>query len=248
MSGEDEDLSDLLGPEPTPAPEPLPGGRALLKRSRSYDVQRAVNGGKKFTQERLKRLIAACTEMPVANSACLRANIHMTTLKYWLQKSSEGAPGDGFDVVYGKGEEQVSIRFHEAWDAAMTSGVEAVEAATIKRAKGYREVLTFQGRVKYQEDPVKLALGLTGAEAYLLDEFDAPIPETVEKMDPDLAMFILKARKPEVYGTKQQIDVNHRGGVLVVGMTAKTPQDLNVLEAEYRREGRPPVTFEESDE
>jgi hypothetical protein len=246
MSGEAEDLSDLLGPEPTP-PEPLPGGRELLKRSRSYDVQRAAKP-KKFSQERLKRLLDACAEMPVANSACMRANIHMTTLKYWLQKSSEGAPGDGFDIVYGEGDDQISIRFHEAWDSAMAAGVEAVEAATIQRAKGYREVLTFQGRVKYQEDPEKIALGLTGADAYMVDEFGAPIPETVLKQDPDLMMFILKARKPEVYGTKQQIDVNHRGGVLVVGMTAKTPQDLNTIEAEYRREGRPAVTFEESDD
>lgn len=247
MSGEViDDLADLLGPEPA-APEPLPGGRALLKRSRSYDVARAAKA-KKFSQERLKRLLDACAEMPVANSACMRANVHMTTLKYWLQKSSEGKPGDGFDIDYGEGDDKISIRFHDAWDAAMVAGVEAVEAATIQRAKGYREVLTFQGRVKYQEDPKLLALGLTGAEAYLLDDFGAPIPETVLRQDPDLMMFILKARKPDVYGNKQQVDVTHRGGVLVVGMTAASPSDLNTIEADYRREGRPAVTFEESDE
>lgn len=264
MSREDEDLSDLLGPEPLDpaapvaevlvdeAPQSRPMGeasRALLERSRSYDTRRAV--AKKNSPERLARLIKYISELGVTSDACRRANISVSTLKYWLQKSSEGAPGDGFDMPLGiddeNGEENNSIRFHDAWDLAMVAGVERVEATVMKRSIGFREVLTYQGRVIYKKDPRLTGLGLAPEEEYLLDEFGAPVPETVEKMDPDLAMFILKQRKPLVYGPKSSVDVNVRGGVLVVGVRAPTSQDLNVLEEEYRREGRPAVTFDEGE-
>lgn len=265
MRGDDIDLEDMLGPDPAeteklvdeapaaPAYNPMgAGGRALLERSRSYDVRRAVP--KKNTPERLNRLLNAVSENGVANSACLRAGISMTTLKYWLQKSKEGKPGDGFDIMLGDGDENAdseegSVRFHDAWDFAIVSGVEAVEAAVMKRAVGYREVLTYQGRVIYQQDPDLIALGFTGAEAYKLDEFGAPIPETVEKMDPDLAMFILQHRKPDVYGKRATLDMNVKAsGVLVVGMRPATSEALNLLEEEYRKKGRPSVTFEEGDD
>ena len=268
MSSDDIDLDDLLGPEPitdtaenlvdaaVPVSRPMgEASRALLERSRSYPIQRAA---KKNTPERLQRALAYVAEMPVGADVARRLGISYTTLKYWLQKSFEGAPGDGFDIKMGdddeNGTDDDTIRFHDAWDVAMLAGVEAVEAATIKRATGYDEVLTYQGKVQYRYDPQKLKdsrdLGLPEnvPENYLLDKFGAPVPETVFKMDPDLAMFILKARKASVYGAKASVDVNVKGGVLVVGMRAATSEALNELENKYRKEGRPAVTFEESDD
>jgi hypothetical protein len=261
MSG-DDDLSDLLGPEPVSdepklvdAAVPMSPGKALLYRSRSYPAARAA---KKNTQERLIRALAYAAEMPVGADVARRLGVSYTTIKYWLQKSFEGAPGDGFDIAMGdddeNGTDDNTIRFHDAWDVAMMAGVEAVEAATIKRATGYDEALTYQGRVQYKYDPEKLAtsreLGLPELvpENYLLDRFGAPVPETIYKMDPDLAMFILKARKAQVYGAKAQVDVNVKGGVLVVGVRAATSEALNELEDTYRKEGRPSVTFEEGDD
>lgn len=256
MSG-DDNLDDLLGPDPEPAAPKRPGvhtspaalkhagGRDILLRSRSYDTHRAV--GKKNSPERLQRILKLCATMPVTNSVCLRAGIHVTTLKYWLQKSSEGKPGDGFDVPTGLTEDEgpPTIRFHDGWDAAIEAGVDLVEQAAVRRAIGYREVLTFQGHVTYKKDPVLIALGFSGDEATLLDDFGAPIPETIEKQDPDLQMFILRARRAKIYGDKKQIDMNVKGGVLVVGAVAKTPQDLNAMETEFKRLGRPPVLFED---
>lgn len=257
----DDDLLDLLGPEPEPAIKPKnppgihtspaalkhKGGRDIFQRSRSYDTHRAV--GKKNSPARLKAILKHIINMPVTSDACMLAGISVSTLKYWLQKSSEGLEGDGFDVVFNEGQEtEEKIRFHDAWDEAMIAGVERLEKAAITRAMGYKEPLTFQGRVIYKQDPILLALGMTGMDAYLLDDDGKPVPETVLKQDPDLMMFILKARKPETYGNKQQIDVNHRGGVLVVGMTATTPEALNTIEAEYREHGRPPVTFEDDED
>lgn len=260
MSGED-DLSDLLGPEPlsedTPIEEPVaiasrPMGeasRALLERSRSYDLKRAVP--KKNSPERLARLVSAIADLGVTSDACRRSGISVTTLKYWCQKSLEGAPGDGFDMVLGEDDENEggnTIRFHDAWDLGMLAGVEKVEASVMRRAIGYREVLTYQGRVIYQKDPRLTGLGLPPEDEYLLDEFGAPVPETVEKMDPDLAMFILKQRKPKEYGPKASLDVNVKGGVLVVPMRTIVAADLNEIESNYRKEGRPQVSFIEGDE
>ena len=262
MSGaKDDDLLDLLGPEPTTEPPenlveaPVSSGRALLERSRSYPVQRAA---KKNTPENLRRALEYVAEIPVGADVARRMGISYTTLKYWLQKSKEGRPNDGFDIVMGdddeNGTDDNTVRFHDAWDIAMMAGVERVEVATIRRATGYDEVLTYQGRVQYKYDPQKLAdardLGLLEftPENYLLDKYGAPVPETVYKMDPDLAMFILKSRKSQVYGAKASLDVNVKGGVLVVGMKVTAPEDLNLLEEDYRRTGTPPVTFDDSDE
>jgi hypothetical protein len=157
------------------------------------------------------------------------------------------------DDVDENGSDDNTVRFHEAWDIAMLSGVERVEAITIRRATGYDEVLTYQGKVQYKYDPQKLAdardLGLPEfvPENYLVDQWGAPVPETVWKMDPDLAMFILKSRKPQVYGNKASMDVNVRGGVLVVPMRALAAADLNAVEEQYRKKGRSVVAFEEDD-
>lgn len=266
MSG-DQELDDMLGPDPVaelqenlvevapPGYRPMgEAGRALLERSRSYPINRA----KKNTPEKLKRALDYIAEMPVATDTARRLGISFGTLKYWLQKSKEGVSGDGFDVVLGENDENGTddntMRFHEAWDDYMMAGVENVEAATIRRATGFDEVLTYQGRVQYKYDPIKVAesleLGLPEfvPQNYLLDRFGAPVPETVYKMDPDLAMFVLKSRKPQVYGAKASVDLNVKGGVLVVGMRAASSAALNEIEADYRKEGRPAVTFEEKDE
>jgi hypothetical protein len=277
MSGEDIDLAELLGPPPetenlvdeAPKRKRAPRGprltvnrndgpsKALLERSRSYNIRASgetPNRGKprKNSPERLTRLLNAASENGVANSACLRAGIGATTLKYWLQKSLEGVPGDGFDLILNENDENdespISIRFHKAWSDALQKGAGRLETSVMKRAMGFREVLTHQGRVIYKQDPGLVALGFTGMDAYLLDEFGAPVPETVEKMDPDLAMYMLEHLMPEKYGKKSSVDVSVRGGVLVVGMRAATSEALNEIEEKYRKEGLPAVTFEEDDD
>jgi hypothetical protein len=253
MSGKDDDLSDLLGPEPEKVPEapskpasrPMgKASRAVLERSRSINLIPRKN-----TPERLRQILKCATEMPVANSICMRSGISVTTLKYWLQKSKDGGPGDGYDIIpTAEGDEPIPIRFHEAFDAAIEGGLQLVEAAAFQRAIGFREVLTFQGRVVYQKDPELVALGFDGPEAYLLDEFGAPIPETVLRQDPDLMMFIMERRMKDKYGKNSQVDVNVKGGVLVVGVRAESSEDLNTIEENFRMSNRPAVTFEEGED
>lgn len=272
MSGKDIDLTDLLGPEPVdpdaPAPEvlvdeaPAPKSRAmgspsraLLERSRSYPVNRLA---KRNTLERLRRILSYAEDNPVGASVALRSGISYSTLKYWLQKSLEGKPGDGFDIPQGEDDEgeneDNTIRFHVAWDLAFEAGVGKVEAAVMKRAQGYLEPLTYQGRIKYRLDPRKMAIARLmdepedSPECYLLDKWGAPIPESVERMDPDLAMRVLEAHKPKVYGKKASLDVSVKGGVLVIPMRAQSSEDLNVIEEEYRESEKPLVLFEDDDE
>jgi hypothetical protein len=288
MSENDADLADMLGPEPdavdapseevlvdeTPTP-PSPQGpgksrpmgaasKTTLAKSRSYPVgglPASKYGARKNSPERLKQLLSYIAEMPVSSAACMRGDISMSTLKYWLQKSKDGRPGDGFDIPLGANDETADdggnlIRFHEAWDVAMEVGVGLVEEATIQRAKGYWEVLTYQGKVQYKMDPEKVDLALflgdpvdeRNSALWLRDRNGAPVPEQVWKMDPDLAMFILKTRKPGTYGAKSQVDINVKGGVLVVPMQAITSEDLNVIEGQYRVSEKALVTFEDDDE
>jgi hypothetical protein len=259
MRGDDIDLDEMLGPDPLaeepenlvdaapPNIKPKTSGRALLERAARYPVNRAAS---KCTPENLNRALAYAREMPVGGDVARRLGISYTTLKYWLQSSLEGTMGDRYDIPSDDGEN--TTRFHVAWDDAMLVGAHAAEKAMIKRATGYEEVLIYKGRVQYKYDPKKLALsrelGLPEEvpENYLVDQFGAPVPETVEKQDPDLVMFFLKAKHPD-YKAKP-IDVNVRGGVLVVGMKIAAPEDLNLLEEEYRRVGTPLVTFDEDED
>jgi hypothetical protein len=275
MSGKDDDnFEDILGPNPEPEnlvdaepPQSWPMGeasRALLERSRSYPMPKAPNeisirgNATKNSPLRLQRILRFATEMPVNSAICKRAGISLTTLKYWLQKSKEGKPGDGFDIALGVNDENETldntVRFHEAYDLAFQAGVEAVDAVVHEYATGYLEPQVYRGRVQYRLDPNTvsdytsrgLPIDDRDERLWLRDDFGSPIPETVKKIDPDLAMAILKAKHP-AYRPKP-VDVNVRGGVLVVGVRAATSEALNAIEEANIRANRPPVVFVEDDE
>lgn len=233
---DDDDLSDLMGPEPELAPIPVPmltPGRAAFRRSRSVILK-----PRKLSNERMIRVLTAITEMPVSADACMRASISPTTLSYWMTRSAEGVPGDGYDVVFDPEEPEATRRFHEAWEDAMKIGLSRVERAAHQRALGYLEPQVYQGRVIYKHDPGLVALyGYECQQTYLLDaRTGEPVPESVMKQDPDLMMFILKTRMKDTYGSKQEIDVNYRGGVLVVSAVAPNSQALIENQKNFKAE------------
>lgn len=249
----EDELADLLGPAPAEEPKPLTG-RELYRLKGSRQITGPARVGKdkhagraKFSPERLRMILKEVSELPIVSVVCERCGISRTALKYWLAKSEDGVEGDGFDIVINPNapeDEQQVLRFHEAYNEAMDIGIGRAEKALFVRATGYEKVLTYQGRVSYKEDPALLALGFVGPEARMLDKNGNPIPETIFEQDSDCLMFMLKARKPEVYGSKQSIDVTHRGGVLVVSAKAKTGEELNVEEEKFRTEAID-VEFEE---
>lgn len=220
MADDDDNFDDILGPELAPALTP---GRALQRRSRSYNLR-----PRKHSNDRMLRVLNAISTMPVTADACMLAGVSVSGLKYWLAKSSEGKPGDGFDVVFDPDEPEETVRFHDAWADAMYTGVSRIERVAHQRALGYQEIGVYQGRVIYRHDPelVKM-IGYECMDTFLLDPITKqPVPESYMKQDPDMIGLILKARMPEVYGNKQQIDVNVRGGVLAIPVVAESSEAL----------------------
>lgn len=179
--------------------------RELARRSRSVPV----GPGRKYSPTRLRLILNKIAEIPVAINACAAAGISTGSLRYYLAKSEAGQ----LPVLLWNGETKP---FHEHYRDALDTGVDLVEKAAFVRATGYQEPGVHQGRVQYRFDPDLIALGFVGEAAYLRDSKGQPIPEMITKQDPDMIQFILKNRRPEVYGNKQSIDVNHKGGVLVL--------------------------------
>jgi hypothetical protein len=249
---EDDDLDFLDLPPKRSARE-----WQRLARQEPYGMTRVTSlpgrpkGGQKRTPEVMRRIVKQLSEIPVAKDACELNGVTTTSVRVWLAKSRLGQPGDGFDLVMNPDdapEDQVTVRFHEAWDQALKDGAQTILRATVKRAIGYREPLTYQGRVIYQLDPKKVADGKTGMDAYLLDKDGRPVPESVEKQDPDLMQFLLKGLMPEQFGTRSKVEIEGKiSGVLVVAAKAPDPKVLNEEALAYKKEPLM-VEFEESDD
>src|ERR1035437_851920 len=186
---------------------------------------------RKYAPERLHAILKYVAEMPVISDVCARAGLSRSSIIYYLAKSVRGKPGDAFDLVAGEDEHGNPImrRFHEMWADALSDGIDKVEKAAHMLAVGQPETLTHKGRVQYKIDPDAIRLGLIDGDPgfYLTDENGELIPETIIMQDPDMVRFILKTRRPQVYGDKSSVDVTHRGGVLVVGVK-KTEAELEI--------------------
>lgn len=188
----------------------------LLRKSRIRVV------GRKYSPARLVRFLDTLSNIPVLAEACRQAGFSPTSAKYYLAKSENGDPG--FLIQWG----DVEGPFHELYKIALETGTDRVEANAFKRANGYNEVLTHQGRVQYEIDHDAIALGAEPGswDAIKKDAKGKPIPCMVEKQSEDLMQFILKARRPDIYGNKSQVDMIMRGGVMVVSARAKTSAEL----------------------
>jgi hypothetical protein len=187
---------------------------------------------RKYAPERLHAILKYVAEMPVIADVCRRAAISRTSIIYYLAKSERGKPGDAFDLPTGDLDENghpIMRRFHELWADALSDGIDKVEKAAHMLAVGQPETLTHKGRVQYKVDPDGIRLGLVEGDAgyYLTDEDGNFVPETIVMQDPDMVRFLLKTRRPQVYGDRQSVDVTHRGGVLVVGVK-KTEAELEI--------------------
>lgn len=198
------------------------GGRELAKRAAQLSTV-----GRKNSPERMALLLDKFLEFPNVTKASLFAGITYPTLRYWLVRSAEGHPGDGYDLTYG----DETKRFHEHFADVKEAAVQMVEDAYIDRAiRGYYEVLSDKGRVIYQQDPTLLALGCTGPDAWLLDDNGLPIPERIHLQDPDVQLQVLKAYRRKTWGQQDKLDVNVRGGVMVVGLRAQSSAQVDERE------------------
>lgn len=201
------------------------GGRELAKLAAKLTVV-----GRKNSPERMEYLCRRIELFPNVSQAVAFAGISVSTLKYWLAKSEKGRPGDGFDLEL----DDRKGRFHEHWREALDSGVQLVEDSFVDRAlNGYYETLSDKGRVQYQYDKDLINLGLTGPDAYLLDEEGRPIPERIHLQDPDVMQAVLKAFRRDRWGQHDKLDVTHRGGVMVVTAPALSSKELEEREKRH---------------
>jgi hypothetical protein len=69
------------------------------------------------------------------------------------------------------------------------------------------------GGVVYKNDEFLLSLGYEGPDAYLKDENEIPVLETVRKANPKMLRFLLEWQRPEKWGKHPKIDVPQKGGV-----------------------------------
>lgn len=194
-------------------------GQALdkLRKSRVRVV------GKKSSPERLRRFLDSLVKTGVVAEAERQAGwLSTSTAPLYMAHSENGDPG--FVLTWNG----LEGPFHELVKIALKTAVENIEACAWKRALGYLEPQVHQGRVQYEIDHDMIALGAEPGswDAILKDENGKPVPVTVERQSEDLQMFILKKRLPEIYGDKTQVDVLHRGGVMVVTTPARSSAEL----------------------
>lgn len=203
------------------------GGREIAREAAQLSVV-----GRKNSPERMTLLLNKVMQFPQMHHACAMAGIVYSTLRYWLVKSEKGKIGDGFDLEYA----EETKRFHEHFYDARDAAVQMVEDAFWQYGMGHYEILSDKGRVMYQIDEDLVALGFTGTAAYLRGDDGKPIPERIEKQDPDVMLAVLKAWRRDKYGQHANVDVTHRGGVLVVGVRARDQKEIEQREKDYLNE------------
>jgi hypothetical protein len=205
----------------------MAGGRDAYKRAATADNNPKQGiATRKYSPQYLKSIIAAAADVPAEAVICRKVGISRTMLRYCLKRSQEGRAGDMFDVEVKDGHAE---RFHILYEDAIDAGYDRHQQHANDLALGAaREVLEHHGRVVYKSDPVLLSFGLKGADAYLLDKDGSPVPETRPvggAVQAEMTRWILTHVRPKQYGTKVQVEHEHKGGIVVVS-APRTPDQL----------------------
>ena len=187
-------------------------------------TQRAL-AVRKYGLPTFRAVLKAAAEFPNIAVICKRTGVARDALRYWLTMSRERSSDSLFDIPTAQGRTE---RFHVLWEDAIQEGMDKADATAFRLATGtFREALHHHGHVTYKTDPQLIALGLKGEEAYLKDENGDLVPESIPIVDPEMVRWLLARRRPEIYGAKQQINVDHthRGGFVIQRKTAKQLDD-----------------------
>lgn len=203
--------------------------RGVSARSIAKGPIKGVQIGRKCSPKTLCGILNDLSRLPVLIFAIRNARIHRDTLDTWRSKSVTDEDLTKRGALKRPSPFLIEWRdkkdwFHRHMQVALVDGDEQVLEAAWEQALGYHEVLTYQGRVKYQLDEFMYSLGFRGPESYLRDAEGKPIPEMLRKQDPEMIRWLAEKRFPQTYGKQQRIDVAHSGGVLVIGMSKSAKQ------------------------
>lgn len=198
-------------------------GGSKLTRTKSVITQAAAGlAQRKYAPQNLKVILKIAKDNPVESQIASQAGMSVTALRYCVALSKSRLEDKTFDLPTDDGRVE---RFHILFEDACETGWLELENYARKAATGMlREVLTDRGRVQYKYDPELVGLGFTGEAAYLRDKNNDPVPETVPITDFEMTRFLLKARFPQRYGTRMQVEHEHKGGVLVVSAPMSSKQ------------------------
>jgi hypothetical protein len=110
--------------------------------------------------------------------------------------------------------------FSQAWDEALDESIERMEEEVHRRAiSGVDEPLTHQGQFTYQfeygEDG-RILKDEAGHPIFKLDAEGKPVVSSVKKYSDQLAMFLLKAHRPEKYRERSEVNLSNPDGSLTL--------------------------------
>lgn len=153
--------------------------------------------------------LEALRNMPVISHACDAAGIARSTA--WRQ--------------YQDDEE-----FKAAWDDAMETAIDKAEQEAYRRAvDGWNEPVIDKGRLAWAYER---KVSEEGIESFspVLDANGQPVPLTIRKRSDSLLQFVLKGRRRNVYGDKQEITGANGGPVTVLDETKKAARIAALME------------------
>lgn len=173
-------------------------------------------------KEKMVRFILAFTSTGRFDIARRAAKISRRRLYRFRSLSEQDPKNPDFQIVLDEGEEPIA--FHIAWKEAVYESCDNMEDALSELGIGYDEPVIWQGGMCYLLDPEPNPI--TGEREPKVDMDGEPIPLTMRKRSETALYRMLKVRRPKEWGDKDQnLNVNLRGGVLVVPVPARNAEE-----------------------
>jgi hypothetical protein len=216
-------MSEATGPQTDTTPPVAMRRKAGRTGDRKHKKQKPPakisKVGPKLSPELMRIVLDSLSERPILSDAARKAGIHRQALAYWRKRSAAGDVG--YDVEW-RGE---TWKFHEHCQSAIEEAHDKPLAVAWDIA---------MGGVVYKNDEHLLALGYKGPAAYLKDENGEPVVETIRNRNGKMIRWLLERLRPNEFGKHRKIDVLRTGSVLVVGGTAKKPENSSATAASIR--------------
>jgi hypothetical protein len=196
------------------------GGRSGSRQLEKQKVpERNSKAGRKRSHKRMRIVLGALKEYPILARAAEKAGIHRKTLAYWLKRSEAG--DDGYDIEW----QGVQWRFHEHCKSAIEEAHDMLLGLVWHMAMG----------VTFKIDPVLVALGCEGDDAYARDQNGNFIEETTGQPNLKMIRFCLEWMRPEKWGKHPKSDITETGGVLVIGERTQESEDCYAASIKARK-------------
>jgi hypothetical protein len=180
----------------------------------------AVKGERKRSHELMRKILDDLADGHYLSHAARNAGVHRKTVDYWIKRSAAG------DVGYDLEWREVSWKFHELCKIARDVYEDTLLDGMIELG---------MGRVVYKTDPfLSDVLGLTGPDAYAVDENGDFIVEAVTPPKPKWIRLWLEIRRPDVWAERKHRKSNIRTGVLIVGSNVPKDRPDKAIEASVK--------------